>query len=624
MNAFERKNPTLLASTLLLCVAGVHERASAQGPEVPKWSCVEACTKRPVWFWGCNKNRQDYKSGTEARAYRIITNNQMTKFAMAYSQGRWDWTSSGYLYPSHGEWIHCGWTLTKAWFAKWDYHFPNSFCFGDQAASRSCDPPRGWHEGSVSYVASRLQGSPQAVTIRFDPTSYLFVLPDNVTAPGQRVQASLTVHVVDTAAMPPRTLFDGSAVLEYAHGASAPSLRLLGSFATRSLRVNIMPDGVRVPLGALVLDFPGTRLQDVQVAMSGEAIGPEGFDGTHEQFGVGCRGTGPSNAPEITLPPVHADRFGDTNLQVPLGGDIGRFQQVFDASVLPANPFVATGIAFRQDEAIEAGLGAPFHWLELDMEVGTTSVAPSALSSSFAQNWSTTPTLAVARKRVSLPTTQALNPDPEAFVVQIPFDSPVVYFPSPGQGLIYGVRKYDHSPGPGNALDYPVDAMSASSGQSTGYLLSTNPNAAVGSAARGGPIVGLLTTGSKQGSLPLLSGVGAPNLGATYQLQLTRGAASAIGGMLIGFSRDSWSAGPLPFGLGFLGATGCSLLVSPDIPLSFVVDANGRGQLPMAVPASPTLLDAELFQQAFLFDRAANALGVTVSNGVATHAGGSR
>jgi len=84
--------------------------------------------------------------------------------------------------------------------------------------------------------------------------------------------------------------------------------------------------------------------------------------------------------------------------------------------------------------------------------------------------------------------------------------------------------------------------------------------------------------------------------------------------MAAGFSRTSAGPQPLPMSLQPFGMPGCALLVSPDATVLLVGSANtATWSLPL--PSVPGLLGIELFLQAFAFDPAANAAGVTTSNG---------
>jgi hypothetical protein len=71
----------------------------------------------------------------------------------------------------------------------------------------------------------------------------------------------------------------------------------------------------------------------------------------------------------------------------------------------------------------------------------------------------------------------------------------------------------------------------------------------------------------------------------------------------------------LPLPLGFAGAPGCDLLVQPDV-VEFRAAAAGKAEWALPVPNVPALAGAMFWQQAFVFDAAANALGLAASNGV--------
>lgn len=114
--------------------------------------------------------------------------------------------------------------------------------------------------------------------------------------------------------------------------------------------------------------------------------------------------------------------------------------------------------------------------------------------------------------------------------------------------------------------------------------------------------------------VPTLRPIGAsmPIVGTTFQLELLGipGSAAAVAS---GFSNTQWTGGTLPFDLGALGMTGCTLQASPDF-MFFAPVTSGRATLPWVLPNDPGLIGVNFFNQAFVLDPGINPTGATVSN----------
>ncbi|MCA8964367.1 MAG: hypothetical protein H6838_10870 [Planctomycetes bacterium] len=81
-----------------------------------------------------------------------------------------------------------------------------------------------------------------------------------------------------------------------------------------------------------------------------------------------------------------------------------------------------------------------------------------------------------------------------------------------------------------------------------------------------------------------------------------------------GFSRTLAGTQPLPLSLQPFGMPGCDLLVSPDVNV-LLLGNNHAATWYLPLPPAPGLLGVEFYVQALAWDPAANAAGVTVSNG---------
>ncbi len=102
-----------------------------------------------------------------------------------------------------------------------------------------------------------------------------------------------------------------------------------------------------------------------------------------------------------------------------------------------------------------------------------------------------------------------------------------------------------------------------------------------------------------------------PRVGQTFQTTVTNLPLQGLAFVFLGLSNTSYGPTPLPLSLNFLGAPGCSVLSSGD-DLALVTNVLGTGLWQWTVPNAPGF---SFYNQAFAFDAAANALGITTSNG---------
>jgi hypothetical protein len=72
--------------------------------------------------------------------------------------------------------------------------------------------------------------------------------------------------------------------------------------------------------------------------------------------------------------------------------------------------------------------------------------------------------------------------------------------------------------------------------------------------------------------------------------------------------------------LAAVGMPGCDLLLPPDI-VEFRAALAGAAEWTLTIPNTPALAGAPFYQQAFVLDAAANALGLIASNGIAVTPG---
>lgn len=113
---------------------------------------------------------------------------------------------------------------------------------------------------------------------------------------------------------------------------------------------------------------------------------------------------------------------------------------------------------------------------------------------------------------------------------------------------------------------------------------------------------------------PRLGWTGLPLQGQSFTVNLRNAEQNGVAMMWLGWSDTFWaSVGALPFNAGPLGAPGCSLLVAPDGPLPFLVDASGRASYSVTVPVNPSIAGMQVFAQS-VSTSGANALGFASSD----------
>jgi hypothetical protein len=105
----------------------------------------------------------------------------------------------------------------------------------------------------------------------------------------------------------------------------------------------------------------------------------------------------------------------------------------------------------------------------------------------------------------------------------------------------------------------------------------------------------------------LLDPLSLPYLGLPFDLQIGNAPPAAVIGIaLFGVSNTLWGATPLPFNLGLIGAPGCQLLASVDVPATVLLN-NGVGVTTWVLPNQPTAIGLQFYTQGFVFDPASTA-----------------
>lgn len=127
---------------------------------------------------------------------------------------------------------------------------------------------------------------------------------------------------------------------------------------------------------------------------------------------------------------------------------------------------------------------------------------------------------------------------------------------------------------------------------------------------------GVFGAGCKGASgVPELSYGELPRLGRPFAIDLDKARPSSAAIVSLGASKTAWGAFKLPLDLTGLGASGCSLLASPDTLFALPTTASGTATLRFSVPNSASLVGLTIYDQFLVLDATANAAGLVTSNG---------
>ncbi|MFO1053728.1 MAG: hypothetical protein U1F36_16050 [Planctomycetota bacterium] len=144
------------------------------------------------------------------------------------------------------------------------------------------------------------------------------------------------------------------------------------------------------------------------------------------------------------------------------------------------------------------------------------------------------------------------------------------------------------------------------------------PSANLGSTGSAALKVRLETSGGSYTSIgtacgspaAALAGTGAPNIGGSLSIAMSNGVPNTLGFYLLGFA-------PANLPLDSIGAPGCTLHTQPFTALATGFDGLGAS-VPLVLPIAnnPALVGASVVFDGLMVDPAANALGMTTSNGL--------
>lgn len=190
--------------------------------------------------------------------------------------------------------------------------------------------------------------------------------------------------------------------------------------------------------------------------------------------------------PSFTVVPnSYAGTEGGTSATYPFSQSSMRYQQVFAASQFSGTGTI-TQISFRADgpSYSQGTLFLPTPVANVTITLSTTTAQPGAMSKTFANNLTSTPTTVYSGTLMMSSSCTGPSGGPNAFDTRVYLTTPFTYDPSQGNLLL------DVTVNPGSAPSVPtLDAETTSSGQVTSRVYGTPSSATSGTADNKGMIV---------------------------------------------------------------------------------------------------------------------------------------
>jgi hypothetical protein len=329
------------------------------------------------------------------------------------------------------------------------------------------------------------------------------------------------------------------------------------------------------------------------------------------------------------VPASLANTFGNSNNNIPFSWNPTRYQQVFLGSEM-ANVVIMRGLGMRQDDGFSGYAG---HTVDLEMKLGGSTLDHTTLGITFDSNFDVTsppPVKVFPRAQTKLPNMPPQRPtNPQEFFIKLPFAAPYTWIKVPGRNLVIEVVNWGNS-NSNQIFTYPLDAGSGIT--TTRLYASGAPTATTGTLGVGyGHVMAFLdrvaVTGDYQlfgtgckgtgggNGIPALSNTGRPVINTTFSVDLAQAATGTVAVLVLGASNTMFGTIPLPLDLTAAGAPGCNLLCSVDLTGGVPTSSTGTASIPIVVPNAVILVGIRLYNQWIVVDKAANQLGVALSNG---------
>ena len=314
--------------------------------------------------------------------------------------------------------------------------------------------------------------------------------------------------------------------------------------------------------------------------------------GSYTTYGTGCKGSGVSAGP--VLPAGYATKFGGRGNAFPWGWYNQHYMQGHDANELPAT-VVVRGLAFRN----RANFVQNAYTLDITLRVGYTKNAPRSMNRTFAANWSGNPTVGFTGK-LNVPSAAASN-TPTTWTLRVPFRVPFIYTRPRGNFVWETINTTASRP----QTNY-FDAATGANLQ-VSRIYATGSSATAGSVGVGyGICTQVLGTGG--GATVTLGNTGVPRINRTFSVNVGGAVPSSVAILWLGAQKLNTSLNPV--------LPGCTLYTSLNVLLGGVATGtSGNASMMFTLPNSSSLVGIRYYNQWMVVDKAANGIGVVLSNG---------
>nr|HMQ23050.1 hypothetical protein [Planctomycetota bacterium] len=279
-----------------------------------------------------------------------------------------------------------------------------------------------------------------------------------------------------------------------------------------------------------------------------------------------------------TIPEMYTGSFATSSNALPLGRTKAFIQYFIDGKHVGLRSPIVSQIGWRRASTT---VTSPAATMQLEIVLGATSATFSTLSTTFAANFTGTPTPFLALKALNFPAFSSATTDPDVPALWIRGDRPYIH--TIGSSLIIQVDNQS-SPTAGSLTGWNSDSIL---GGSTTSAIITSTDASCG---------GQLTTSYAAGSVSLSVSGAQPNLPVVYLLGLHLAA---------------------PFDFGAIFGPTCTAVVLPDITIGVAANAAGQHSFsfPLTTPVTETLVVH--FQAIHLFNNqlvTTNATHMSIGN----------
>ena len=322
--------------------------------------------------------------------------------------------------------------------------------------------------------------------------------------------------------------------------------------------------------------------------------------GSYTTYGAGCRGSGTIPGGKV-VPTAYRTKWGESNNVFPFGVANQRYQQVHSAQDIGVVPVPTRGLAFRTKN----GRALSARVIPCTILVGYTTRATSALSTTFASNWTGTAST-VFNGNLNVPS-KATNNNLNAFDTVIPFKSPFIYLPARGNFLWECQNR-------ATARVSNIYDRVASQPSLIGRMWATGPTTATGTFRAGEGLVMQLQTSATTGATVNLTNTGVPIIRRSFSVGFNGAVANSAAILWLGAQRLNISLSPV--------LPGCTLYTSLDAILGGTSTQSGAGSLSFTLPNDTKLIGVRFRNQWMIVDQKANGLGVVLSNGGDAQIGG--